>query len=62
VMAASIISISSDSSEEIVGSYATRVILFGVILAIIPVIPEVSIVLADPLVTLEVGTVSIVSL
>ncbi|GJV15525.1 hypothetical protein Tco_1360848 [Tanacetum coccineum] len=61
VMAAPIISISFDSSKESVGSHATRVILFGVILAIIPVIPEVSIVLADPLVTLEVGTVSVVS-
>ncbi|GJZ13569.1 putative reverse transcriptase domain-containing protein [Tanacetum coccineum] len=41
VMAAPIISISSDSSEESVGSRAPRVILFGVIPAIILVIPEV---------------------
>ncbi|GKC89982.1 hypothetical protein Tco_1150631 [Tanacetum coccineum] len=40
-MADPIISISSDSSEESVGSYAPRVILFGAILAIIPVIHEV---------------------
>ncbi|GKC64009.1 ribonuclease H-like domain-containing protein [Tanacetum coccineum] len=37
-MAALIISISSDSSEESVGSHASRVILFGAIPAIIPVI------------------------
>ncbi|GJX90397.1 putative reverse transcriptase domain-containing protein [Tanacetum coccineum] len=41
-MAAPIISISSDSSEESVGSHAPRVILFGAIPAIIPVIPESS--------------------
>ncbi|GJQ93281.1 hypothetical protein Tco_0004420 [Tanacetum coccineum] len=40
VMAAPIISISSNSSEESVGSHAPRVILFGVIHAIIPIIPE----------------------
>ncbi|GJY50615.1 putative reverse transcriptase domain-containing protein [Tanacetum coccineum] len=61
VMADPIISISSDSSEESVGSHAPRVILFGVIPAIIPVIPEVPIVPADPIVTPEVGTVSVVS-
>ncbi|GJV24465.1 hypothetical protein Tco_1377160 [Tanacetum coccineum] len=60
-MAAPIISISSDTSEESVGSHAPRVILFGVIPAIIPVIPEVPVVLADPIVTPEVGTVSVVS-
>ncbi|GJU94417.1 putative reverse transcriptase domain-containing protein [Tanacetum coccineum] len=49
VMAAPIISI---SSEENVGSHAPRVILFGVIPAIIP---EVPIVPADPIVTPEVG-------
>ncbi|GKB94861.1 hypothetical protein Tco_0980998 [Tanacetum coccineum] len=38
------ISISSDSSEESVGSHAPRVILFGVIPAIIPVISEVPVV------------------
>ncbi|GKF63788.1 hypothetical protein Tco_0187236, partial [Tanacetum coccineum] len=62
VMAAPVISISSDTSEESVGSHASRVILFGVIPAIIPVIPEVPVVSADPIVTLEVGTVSVVSL
>ncbi|GJZ53809.1 hypothetical protein Tco_0608694, partial [Tanacetum coccineum] len=51
-MAPPVISISSDSSEESVGSHAPRVILFGVIPAIIPVIPEVPIVLADPLAAL----------
>ncbi|GKC34417.1 hypothetical protein Tco_1046801, partial [Tanacetum coccineum] len=38
-----------------------RVILFGAIPAIIPVIPEVPIVPADPIVAPEVGTVSVVS-
>ncbi|GJY55787.1 hypothetical protein Tco_0454902 [Tanacetum coccineum] len=61
VMAAPIISISSDTSEESVGSHAPRVILFGAIPAIIPVIPEVPIVPADPIVTPEVGAVSVVS-
>ncbi|GKC73497.1 hypothetical protein Tco_1119380 [Tanacetum coccineum] len=60
VMAAPIISILSDSSEESVGSRAPRVILFGAIPAIIPVIPEVSIVPADPIVAPEAGTVSVV--
>ncbi|GKC91267.1 hypothetical protein Tco_1151916 [Tanacetum coccineum] len=60
-MVAPIISISSDSSEESVGSHAPRVILFGAITAIIPVIPEVPIVPADPIVAPEVGTVSVVS-
>ncbi|GJS46710.1 hypothetical protein Tco_0596831, partial [Tanacetum coccineum] len=58
---APIISISSDSSEESVGSHAPRVILFGAIPAIIPVIPEVPIVPADPIVTPEVGAVPVVS-
>ncbi|GKD90282.1 hypothetical protein Tco_1365789, partial [Tanacetum coccineum] len=40
VMVAPIISISSDSSEEGVGSHAPRVILFGDIPAIIPIIPK----------------------
>ncbi|GJQ96086.1 putative reverse transcriptase domain-containing protein [Tanacetum coccineum] len=57
-MAAPIISISSDSSEESVGSHAPRVILFGAIPAIIP---EVPIVPADPIVAPEEGTVSVVS-
>ncbi|GJX75076.1 reverse transcriptase domain-containing protein [Tanacetum coccineum] len=39
-MAAPIISISSDSSEESMGSHAPQVILFGAIPAIIHVIPE----------------------
>ncbi|GJR62459.1 hypothetical protein Tco_1504621 [Tanacetum coccineum] len=60
VMVAPIISISSDSSEESVGSHAPRVILFGVIPAIILVIPEVPIVSADPIVTPEVGAVPVV--
>ncbi|GJT73177.1 hypothetical protein Tco_1032463 [Tanacetum coccineum] len=61
VMAASVISISSNTSEESVGSHAPRVILFGAIPAIIHVIPEVPVVPADPIVTLDVGTVSVVS-
>ncbi|GJU31403.1 hypothetical protein Tco_1174992 [Tanacetum coccineum] len=61
VMASPIISILSDSSEEIVGSHAPRVTLFGVIPAIIPVIPEVPVVPANPIVTLEVGAVLVVS-
>ncbi|GJS32981.1 hypothetical protein Tco_0531363 [Tanacetum coccineum] len=40
VMAAPVISILSDSSEQSVGSHAPRVILFGAIPVIIPVIPE----------------------
>ncbi|GKF95559.1 hypothetical protein Tco_0288294, partial [Tanacetum coccineum] len=56
VMAAPIISFSSDSSEESVGSHAPRVILFGVIPVIIPVIPKVPIVLVDPIVAPEAGT------
>ncbi|GJT22638.1 putative reverse transcriptase domain-containing protein [Tanacetum coccineum] len=64
-MAALVIPISSDSSEESVGSHVPRVILFGVIPAIIPVIPEVStevpIVLVDPLVVPEVGAFSVTS-
>ncbi|GJT50754.1 reverse transcriptase domain-containing protein [Tanacetum coccineum] len=65
VMAASVIPISSDSSEESVGSHVPRVILFGAIPSIIPVIPvirtEVPIVHVDPLVALEVGAVSVTS-
>ncbi|GJZ60419.1 putative reverse transcriptase domain-containing protein [Tanacetum coccineum] len=57
-MAAPIVFISFDSSEESVGSHAPRVILFG---AIIPVIPEVLIVLADPIVAPEVGEVPVIS-
>ncbi|GKE96495.1 hypothetical protein Tco_1581350, partial [Tanacetum coccineum] len=60
-MAAPIISISSDSSEEGVGSHALRVILFGTIPAIIPVIPDVPIAPADPIVAPEVGAVSVIS-
>nr|GEX23025.1 hypothetical protein [Tanacetum cinerariifolium] len=60
-MAALIISISSDSFEESVGSHAPRVILFGVIHAINHIIPEVLIVLADPIVAPDVGTVLVVS-
>ncbi|GJX14679.1 hypothetical protein Tco_0206437 [Tanacetum coccineum] len=61
VMAALIISISSESSVESVGSHALRVILFGVNPAIILIIPEVPIILADPIVAPEVGTVTVVS-
>ncbi|GKA28170.1 hypothetical protein Tco_0714338 [Tanacetum coccineum] len=57
-MAALVISISSDTSEESVGSHAPLVILFGVI----PAILEVPVVPADPIVTPEVGAVSAVSL
>ncbi|GJY29506.1 putative reverse transcriptase domain-containing protein [Tanacetum coccineum] len=57
-MAAPIISISCDSSEESMGSHAPRVILFGVIPAIIP---EVPIVPADPVVALEEGTFLVIS-
>ncbi|GJT53918.1 hypothetical protein Tco_0988972 [Tanacetum coccineum] len=61
VMEAPIISISSYSSEESVGSHAPRVILFGTIPAIIPVIPEVPIAPADLIVAPEVGAVSVIS-
>nr|GEU72154.1 putative reverse transcriptase domain-containing protein [Tanacetum cinerariifolium] len=64
-MAAPVILISSDSSEESVGSHVPRVILFGAIPAIIHVIPmvpaEVLIVHADPLVVPEVGAVYVTS-
>ncbi|GKD23926.1 hypothetical protein Tco_1225629, partial [Tanacetum coccineum] len=59
VMVPSIISISSDSSKESMGSRAPRVILFGAIHVIIPVILEVPIVPVDPLVAPDVGTVSV---
>nr|GFD48098.1 hypothetical protein [Tanacetum cinerariifolium] len=52
----------SISSEKSMGSRAPRVILFGAIPAIIHVIPEVVIVLVDPLVAPEVRTVLVVSL
>ncbi|GJU27882.1 hypothetical protein Tco_1166503, partial [Tanacetum coccineum] len=61
VMVALVISISSDTSEKSVGSHAPRVILFGAIPAIIPVIPDVPVVPADPIVAPEVGTVLVVS-
>ncbi|GJV76530.1 putative reverse transcriptase domain-containing protein [Tanacetum coccineum] len=61
VMVALIISISSDSSEESVGSHALQMILFGVIPAIILVITEVLIIPVDPIVTPEVGAVLVVS-
>ncbi|GJR48371.1 putative reverse transcriptase domain-containing protein [Tanacetum coccineum] len=54
-MAAPVISISSDTSEESVSSHAPRVILFGAIPAIIPPILEVPIIPADPIVAPEVG-------
>ncbi|GKA98573.1 hypothetical protein Tco_0826510, partial [Tanacetum coccineum] len=66
VKAASVIPISSDSSEDSVGSHVPRVIFFGTIPAIIPVIPvvpaKVPIVPVDPLVSPDVGAVSVTSL
>ncbi|GJU66233.1 putative reverse transcriptase domain-containing protein [Tanacetum coccineum] len=64
-MAAPLILILSDSSEESVGSHVPRVILFGTILTsilVIPVVPaEVPIAPADLLVAPEVGAVSVIS-
>nr|GEV76554.1 hypothetical protein [Tanacetum cinerariifolium] len=60
-MAALIISISSDSFEESMGSHAPRVILFGTIPAIIPVILEVPIAPANPIVAPKVGAVFVIS-
>ncbi|GKE40480.1 hypothetical protein Tco_1463885, partial [Tanacetum coccineum] len=60
VMTAPIISILFDSSEESIGSHVPRVILFGVIPAIILIIPEVPIIPADPILASEVGTVSVI--
>ncbi|GKE68713.1 hypothetical protein Tco_1526785 [Tanacetum coccineum] len=60
-MAAPIISISSDPSEESVGSHAPRVILFGFIPANISVIHEVPIIPAAPIVAPEEGVVPVVS-
>ncbi|GJT65790.1 hypothetical protein Tco_1017270 [Tanacetum coccineum] len=60
-MAAPIISISSDSFEESVGSHAPRVILFSTIPTIIPVIPKVPIAPVDPIVASGVGVVSVIS-
>ncbi|GKF70281.1 hypothetical protein Tco_0203338, partial [Tanacetum coccineum] len=60
VMDALVISILSDTSEEGMGSHAPRVILFGDIPAIIPVIPEVPVVPADLIVTPKEGTVLVV--
>ncbi|GKA51671.1 hypothetical protein Tco_0744867 [Tanacetum coccineum] len=59
-MVAPNIYISSDSSEESVGYYAPRVILFGAIPTIILVIPEVPIVPADPIVAPNMGAVLVV--
>nr|GEV74101.1 hypothetical protein [Tanacetum cinerariifolium] len=65
VMAASVIHISSDSSEESVGSHVLRVILFGNIptsIHIIYVVPtEVPNAPSDLLVASEVGVVSVIS-
>nr|GEU38978.1 hypothetical protein [Tanacetum cinerariifolium] len=64
-MPASVIPISSDSSEDSMGSHVPRVILFGAIPAIILVIlvvhAKVSIIPADPLVAPEVGAVFVTS-
>ncbi|GJV03519.1 hypothetical protein Tco_1337088 [Tanacetum coccineum] len=63
-MAGPIILIWSDSSEESVGYHVPRVILFGTICTCIPVIPvvltKVPIIPVDPLVTPEVGAVSVI--
>ncbi|GJZ15469.1 hypothetical protein Tco_0551146 [Tanacetum coccineum] len=63
-MAAPVIPILSDSSEESVGSHVLRVILFGTIptsiLVISVVLAEVSIAPADPLVAPKVGAVSVI--
>ncbi|GJU29266.1 reverse transcriptase domain-containing protein [Tanacetum coccineum] len=62
VMAAPVISISSYSSKETVGSHVPRVILFGTIPTSIPVVhAEVPNAPADPLVAPEVGVVSVIS-
>ncbi|GKE10730.1 hypothetical protein Tco_1414281, partial [Tanacetum coccineum] len=64
-MAALVISISSDSSDESVGSHVPRVILFGTIptsILVILVVPAVvPIAPADPLVAPEVGAVFVIS-
>ncbi|GJZ74065.1 hypothetical protein Tco_0638211 [Tanacetum coccineum] len=64
-MAAPVISISPDSSEESMGSHAPRVILFGTIPTSIPVIPvvpaEVPIAPANSLVASEVGAIFFIS-
>ncbi|GKA08369.1 hypothetical protein Tco_0687700 [Tanacetum coccineum] len=65
VMAAPVILILSDSSKDSVGSHVPRVILFGTIPTSIHVIHvvsvEVPITSTDPLVTPEVGAVSVIS-
>ncbi|GKF27089.1 hypothetical protein Tco_0082983, partial [Tanacetum coccineum] len=65
VVAAPVILISSNSSNESVGSHVPRVILFGTIptsIHVIPVVPaEVPIAPTDPLVAPEVGAVSVIS-
>ncbi|GJQ96704.1 hypothetical protein Tco_0007843 [Tanacetum coccineum] len=48
-------------NQESVGSHDPRVILLGAIPAIIPIIPEVSIVPADPIIAQKVGAVLVVS-
>ncbi|GKE79906.1 hypothetical protein Tco_1549906, partial [Tanacetum coccineum] len=53
--------ISSNTFEESVGSHVPRVILFGVIPTIIPAILEVPVVLVDPIVVLEEGTILVIS-
>ncbi|GJS08345.1 putative reverse transcriptase domain-containing protein [Tanacetum coccineum] len=65
VMTSPIISISSYSSDESVGSHVPRVILFGTIPTSIPVIhmvpAEVPIAPANPLVASEVGAIFVIS-
>nr|GFB39054.1 hypothetical protein [Tanacetum cinerariifolium] len=65
VMAAFVILISLDSSDESVSSYVPRVILFGTIptsITVILVVPaEVPIAPTDPLVAPEVGAVFVIS-
>ncbi|GJZ65668.1 hypothetical protein Tco_0622364 [Tanacetum coccineum] len=64
-MVAPVISISSDSSDESVGSHVPRVILFGTIptsILVIFVVPaEVPIAPVDPLVAPEVGAIFVIS-
>ncbi|GKA44927.1 hypothetical protein Tco_0737723 [Tanacetum coccineum] len=59
-MATSIISVSSDSSEESMGSSTSRVVMFGIIPTVIPVVSEVAAVVALPagILDLEIYTTS----
>ncbi|GJT88601.1 hypothetical protein Tco_1070318 [Tanacetum coccineum] len=59
-MATSIISVSCDSSEESVGSSTSRVVMFGIIPTVIPVVSEVAAIVASPagILDLEIYTTS----